>query len=148
MSPEPGDLICLRSGCTQLAIDGWWVGDAHLFRYACADHAEAERTADTPDGIHDQPPGFVDMPWGTDSNPANVPKPATHLLHRAARPARHMDVEHAGSLAQRAGVSSVELRTVMGDGYVSLNRLSDWSLSYATYMLMFAWLLNGVSDDY
>lgn len=147
MAPEPGDLVCLFHGCDRLAVDGWWVGEAYRFRYACADHADAERTADMVDGVHDEPPGFQDIPWGTEANPLNVPKPSRELTHRAARPGRHVDVEHAGSLAHRAAVTHDELSTVLGDGYVSLSRLSAWSLSFATYMLMFAWIVNGVTDD-
>lgn len=141
---EPGDLICQRHGCTNAAQDGWWLLSG-TFRFACETHAQAERTSDMPDGILDMPPGFTH----DEMNPGNVPTPRSSRASRAAaRPIPEGLRKWIHRILRDLNGSDEEIRMIMGEGYTSIDRLSQYAASWLIAELQTAWLaIVPVEDD-
>jgi hypothetical protein len=135
--------ICMVAGCDLDAVDGWWVGEQ--FRAACARHADAERIADTPLGLSDQPP---QLPWGTQRNPSKVPIPTSPAGMAAARlPIQGAQTEYLGWLMFKANAKPDDLRIVVGEEFERLHLLSKWAAGWLIQMLWLYHVESGTFHD-
>ena len=135
--------LCMVSGCDLDAVDGWWVGEQ--FRAACARHAEAERIADTPLGLSNEPPQLA---WGTERNPSKVPMPTTPTGMASARmPIQGAQVDYLGWLMFKAQAKPDDLRIVLGDEFDRIGSLSKWAGGYLIHMLWIYHTESGTFHD-
>lgn len=133
--------LCMVSGCGLDALDGWWVGEQ--FRAACARHAEAERIADTPLGLSNEPPALA---WGNVRNPSKVPLPTKPAGVRAARmPIQGAQVDYITWLMRKADAKPDDLRMVLGDDFDRVWALSQWAAAYLIHML---WIFHTESGSF
>ena len=129
------------SGCDLDAVDGWWVGEQ--FRAACVRHAEAERIADTPLGLSNEPPALA---WGNVRNPSKVPLPTKPAGVRAARlPIQGAQVDYITWLMRKADAKPDDLRMVLGDEFDRVWALSQWAAAYLIHML---WIFHTESGSF
>ena len=133
--------LCMVSGCDLDAVDGWWVGEQ--FRAACVRHAEAERIADTPLGLSNEPPALA---WGNVRNPSKVPLPTKPAGVRAARlPIQGAQVDYITWLMRKADAKPDDLRMVLGDEFDRVWALSQWAAAYLIHML---WIFHTESGSF
>ena len=133
--------LCMVSGCDLDAVDGWWVGEQ--FRAACVRHAEAERIADTPLGLSNEPPALV---WADRRNPEKVPIPTTPTAMRSARlPAQGAQVDYVTWLRCKAAAKPADLRIILGPSFDRVSSLSQWS---AAYLIQVLWLYHTESGTF
>lgn len=131
---QPGDLLCQFTGCTNAAQDGWWLPNGD-FHYACWVHVDAQRTADMPDGVLEQPPGY-DV---SAMNPANVPKPHKSSAYlQSTRPIRPAMKRWVYQLLKELGGNDTDLATIMGAGYRDVSSLSHHAGSWLVLVLQTA----------
>lgn len=132
---------CMVAGCDVDAVDGWWVGET--FRAACTRHVDAERIADTPLGLSDQPPALA---WADRRNPEKVPLPTTPAGVRSARmPVQGAQVDYIAWLMRKAEAKPDDLRIVLGPQFERVWSLSQWSAAYLMHML---WIYHTESGSF
>lgn len=131
---QPGDLLCQRSGCGNVAQDGWWLVSGR-FRFACLEHADAERTGDAPDGVLDMPPGYD----ASAMNPANVPMPKTSAAYQqACRPIRPAMRAWVRKLLLELNGNDDDVAKILGDGYRDVESLSHHAGGWLVMVLQTA----------